>query len=61
MLQVPINNLKDLPLLRQWQQEKKLIAFALCTEELAIVALNILLFPPVNFRQNAAKRDAISH
>ena len=61
MLQVPINNLKDLPLLKQWRQEKNLIAFALCTEELAGVTLNILLFPPVNFWQNAAKRDAICH
>ena len=36
-------------MLKQWHKEKNLIAFALRTEEIAGVTLDILLFPPVDF------------
>ena len=49
VLPVPLSSLKNLPLLKQWHTEKNLIAFALRTEEIAGVTLDILLFPPVDF------------
>ena len=51
VLPVPLSSLKNLPLLKQWHAEKNLIAFALRTEEIAGVTLDILLFPPVDFGQ----------
>jgi Nucleotidyl transferase AbiEii toxin, Type IV TA system len=51
VLPVPLSSLKDLNLLKQWHQEKNLLAFALRTEELAGVTLDILLFPPLDFAQ----------
>ena len=48
---MPLSSLKNLPLLKQWHAEKNLIAFALRTEEIAGVTLDILLFPPVDFGQ----------
>ena len=51
VLPVPLASLKNLELLKQWHQEKNLLAFALRTEELAGVTLDILLFPPVDFTQ----------
>ena len=51
VLPVPLSSLKNLPLLKQWHQEENLIAFALRTEEIAGVTLDILLFPPVDFGQ----------
>jgi hypothetical protein len=49
VLPVPIESLKNLDLLKQWHQEHNLEAFALRTEELAGVTLDILLFPPIDF------------
>jgi Nucleotidyl transferase AbiEii toxin, Type IV TA system len=49
VLPVPLASLKNLELLKQWHQEKNLLAFALRTEELAGVTLDILLFPPIDF------------
>ncbi len=37
--------------MKQWHQEKNLIAFALRTEELAGVTLDILSSPPIDFAQ----------
>ena len=51
VLPVLLSSLKNLPLLKQWHQEENLIAFALRTEEIAGVTLDILLFPPVDFGQ----------
>ena len=49
VLPVPLASLKNIDLLKQWHQEKNLLAFALRTEELAGVTLDILLFPPIDF------------
>lgn len=49
VLPVPLNSLLDLNLLKQWHTERNLIAFALKTEEIAGVTIDILLFPPADF------------
>ncbi len=49
VLPVPLESLGNLDLLRQWHQERNLEAFALRTQELAGVTLDVLLFPPVEF------------
>ena len=49
VLPVPLASLKNIDQLKQWHQEKNLLAFALRTEELAGVTLDILLFPPIDF------------
>lgn len=49
VLPVPLEALNDLELLRRWHTERNLEAFALRTQELASVTLDILLFPPVEF------------
>ena len=49
VLPIALSSLKNLELLKQWHQEKNLLAFALRTEELAGVTLDILLFPPIDF------------
>jgi len=49
VLPVPLNSLLDIPLLEKWHKEKNLQAFALRTEEIAGVTLDILLFPTVDF------------
>lgn len=48
-LPIPLQSLRDIALLKQWQQEKNLLAFALTTPEVAGVTIDILLFPPVDF------------
>ena len=48
VLPVPLASLKNIDQLKQWHQEKNLLAFALRTEELAGVTLDILLFPPID-------------
>lgn len=49
VLPVPLEALNDLELLRKWHKERNLEAFALRTQELASVTLDVLLFPPVEF------------
>ena len=49
VLPVPLESLDDLDLLNKWHAERNLEAFALRTQELASVTLDILLFPPVEF------------
>ena len=49
VLPVPIESLLDLNLLKKWHDERNLKAFALKTDELAGVTLDILLFPPIDF------------
>lgn len=48
-LPVPLESLRDTALLRQWHQEKNLLAFALTTPAIAGVTIDILLFPAVDF------------
>lgn len=48
-LPVPLESLRDTALLRQWHQEKNLLAFALTTPAIAGVTIHILLFPAVDF------------
>lgn len=48
-LPVPLESLRDTALLKQWRQEKNLLAFALTTPEIAGVTIDILLFPAVDF------------
>lgn len=48
---VPLSSLKSMELLRQWHREKNMQAFALRTDELAGVTLDVLLFPPVDFAE----------
>ncbi len=63
VLPVPLNSLLDITLLKQWHKEKNLQAFALRTEEIAGVTLDILLFPPVGFAdmQQRAVRFTVGH
>lgn len=49
VLPIPLSSLKNIEQLKQWHQEKNLLAFALRTEEIAGVTLDILLFPPIEF------------
>ena len=53
VLPVPIESLLGLNLLKnllkKWHDERNLKAFALKTDELAGVTLDILLFPPIDF------------
>jgi len=49
VLPVPLETLSDIAQLRVWQRERNLQAFALRTQELAGVTLDILLFPPLDF------------
>jgi hypothetical protein len=51
VLPVPLQSLKDIALLKLWQQEKNLLAFALTTPEVAGVTIDILLFPSVDFAE----------
>jgi predicted nucleotidyltransferase len=51
VLPVPLQSLRDIALLKQWQQERNLLAFALTTPEVAGVTIDILLFPPVDFTE----------
>ena len=46
---VPLESLRGIALLKQWHQEKNLLAFALTTPEIAGVTIDILLFPAVDF------------
>ena len=48
-LPVPLESLLDLNLLKKWHDERNLKAFALKTDQLAGVTLDILLFPPIDF------------
>ena len=60
VLPIPLSSLKNIEQLKQWHQEKNLLAFALRTEELAGVTLDILLFPPIEFskmQQNVTQFD----
>lgn len=52
---VPLESLTDLKLLKKWHDEKNMQAFALRTDALAGVTLDILLFPPVDFTQMHAR------
>lgn len=49
VLPVPLESLKDLPLLRQWHEQRRLQAFALQAPGLAGVTVDVLLFPPLDF------------
>jgi len=49
VLPVPLEALGDLELLRQWNTERNLEAFALRTPDIAGVTVDVLLFPPVEF------------
>ena len=49
VLPEPLESLLDLNLLKKWHDERNLKAFALKTDELAGVTLDILLFPPIDF------------
>lgn len=49
LLPVPLESLRNTALLKQWHQEKKLLAFALTTPEIAGVTIDILLFPALDF------------
>ena len=60
VLPIPLTSLKNMEQLKQWHKEKNLLAFALRTEELAGVTLDILLFPPIDFSkmlQNVTQFD----
>ena len=60
VLPIPLSSLKNIEQLKQWHQEKNLLAFALQTEEIAGVTLDILLFPPIEFskmQQNVTQFD----
>ena len=60
VLPIPLSSLKNIEQLKQWHQEKNLLAFALRTEEIAGVTLDILLFPPIEFskmQQNVTQFD----
>lgn len=48
MLPVPLSALEDIETLMRWHTERHLQAFALRSDQLAGVTLDILLFPPVN-------------
>jgi len=49
VLPVPLETLSNIELLRDWQAQRRLEAFALRTPELAGVTIDVLLFPPVDF------------
>ncbi|HQN65264.1 MAG TPA: hypothetical protein PK372_08425 [Rugosibacter sp.] len=49
VMPVPLSSLKNIALLKQWHLEKNMQAFALRTDELAGVTLDVLLFTPLNF------------
>ncbi len=49
VLPVPLESLSNIALLREWQANRHLEAFALRTPELAGVTIDVLLFPPVDF------------
>jgi hypothetical protein len=48
MLPVPLSALEDIDTLRRWHTERHLQAFALRSDQLAGVTLDVLLFPPVD-------------
>ncbi|MGS5086093.1 DUF6036 family nucleotidyltransferase [Hydrogenophaga sp. A37] len=48
MLPVSLSALEDIETLKRWHTERHLQAFALRSDQLAGVTLDILLFPPVN-------------
>lgn len=48
MLPVPLETLADLDTLKQWHSQRNLQAFALRSNALAGVTLDVLLFPPVD-------------
>lgn len=49
VLPVPLESLGDLDQLRLWHDERNLKAFALRTQEIAGVTLDVVLFPSVDF------------
>jgi hypothetical protein len=55
VLPVPLESLSDIELLRTWQTQRHLEAFALRTPELAGVTIDVLLFPPVDFASMTAR------
>jgi hypothetical protein len=48
---VPLESLSNIELLKQWHSEKNMQAFALRTDELAGVTLDVLLFTTLNFAE----------
>lgn len=46
---VPLESLNNLELLKQWHSEKNMQAFAMRTDELAGVTLDVLLFTAIGF------------
>jgi len=52
---VPLESLSDLELLRRWQAERHLEAFALRSADLVGVTVDVLLFPPVEFTGMASR------
>ena len=60
MLPVPLDTLGDIETLKHWHTQRNLQAFALRSEALAGVTLDVLLFPPVepsSMCQRALKLD----
>jgi len=51
VLPVPLEVLSDLDQLAQWHRERNLEAFALRAPGLSGVTLDVLLYPPVDYRQ----------
>lgn len=58
VLPVPLESLNNLSLLKEWHQQRNLSAFALRTQEISGVTVDILLFPPVDFAD--MHRSAVS-
>lgn len=48
---VPLESLNNIDLLQQWHREKNMQAFALRTDELAGVTLDVLLFTAIDFAE----------
>jgi len=48
MLPVPLGALEDIETLKRWHTERHLQAFALRSDQLAGVTLDVVLFPPVD-------------
>jgi predicted nucleotidyltransferase len=55
LLPVPLSALQDIETLQRWHTERHLQAFALQSDQLAGVTLDVLLFPPV------APEDMVQH
>lgn len=52
---VPLESLTNLSLLRKWHDEKNMLAFALRTDAMAGLTIDVLLFPPLDFHEMHAR------